>query len=330
MRVVLAKTKVVLAKARRIRFVPVALSLLGLSLLPPVTAHADSLALILNGIPGSPDHEARFREWTEATREALVDDFGFSPDDVVVLTRPNEEDIRGAFGAFGARAEADDVFYLFLIGHGSYDGEYKFNIARADLTAADYAGLIDSLGVGRSVVINATTSSGGSIDALKAPNRVVVTATRTGSERNDTVFYQYFLEGLTTPTSDEDLNERLSVWEAFRYAAMAVTRHYEEQNLIATEHPQISDNGGDPTGVEPEEIPTLAQLTHLNTATDLEVEDPVLRGLLEDRNRIEGEIAALRANQETMTETEYDDQLEALLVELALKNQEIRAQEGGR
>lgn len=301
--------------------------LLCLLCLPPSVARADSLALILNGIPGTPEHEARFNEWTEATRAALVDTFGFNPDDVAVLTRPNAEDVRAAFGELASRTDEDDVFYLFLIGHGSYDGEYKFNIARSDLTASDYADLIDSLGVGRSVVINSTTSSGGSIEALRAPNRVVVTATRSGSERNDTVFYQYFLEGLTTPTSDADLNERLSVWEAFSYAALGVARHYEEQNLLATEHPQISDNGGEPTGAEPEEIPTVAQLTHLNSATELDVADPVLRGLMEDRNRIEGDLASLRANQDNLTEGEYEDQLEALLVELALKNQEIRARE---
>lgn len=303
------------------------LVLLCLLCVSPSAAFADSLALIIEGIPGTPEHEARFNEWTEATRSALVDQFGFNDDDVVELMRPNAEDIRAAFSRFASRTDTDDVFYLFLIGHGSYDGEYKFNIARADLTAADYAQLIDSLGVGRSVVINATTSSGGSIEALRAPNRVVVTATRSGSERNDTVFYQYFLEALTSPTSDADLNERLSVWEAFHYAALGVARHYEEQNLLATEHPQISDNGGEPTGAEPEEIPTLAQLTHLNTATELDVADPAMRALLEDRTRIEGEIASLRANQANMTEADYEDQLEALLVELALKTQEIRSLE---
>jgi hypothetical protein len=293
----------------------------------PSVARADSLALILNGIPGTPEHEERFNKWTEATRAALVDQFGFNADDVVVLTRPNADDVRGAFSQFARRTGPGDTFYLFLIGHGSYDGEYKFNIARADLTGAEYAALIDSLGVGRSVVINSTTSSGGSIEALRAPNRVVVTATRSGSERNDTVFYEYFLEALTSPNSDADLNKRLSVWEAFRYAALAVARHYEEQNLLVTEHPQISDNGGEPTGAEPEELPTVAQLTHLNAATELEVADPALRALLEDRNRIEGDIASLRANQDSLSETEYEDQLEALLVELALTNQDIRARE---
>jgi hypothetical protein len=302
-----------------------------LLLLVPAAARADSLVLILNGIPPTPEHEAQFGEWTDKTRTALVENFGFPEDAVVVLPRPNAEDIRNAFQGFAGRVGADDVFYLFLIGHGSYDGrDYKFNIVREDLTASDYSDLLSSLGAGRSVVINPTISSGASIEALRGPDRVVVTATRTGTERNDTTFYTHFLDALANPASDEDLNERLSVWEAFRYAAMSVARSYQERNLLATEHPQISDNGGEPTGADPEEIPALAQLTHFNTATDLDVEDPVLRALLEERSQLEAAIAGLRVDRGFLPEAEYERRLEDLLVELALKNREIRAREGDR
>jgi len=304
------------------------LALVALFLAPPF-ARADSLALILNGIPGTPEHEARFNEWTEATRSVLVDNFGFAEGDVVVLNRPAADEIRSAFDGFSGRAGEDDVFYLFLIGHGSYDrGEYRFNIARTDLTAADYSDLLAGLGAGRVVVVNGTTSSGASIEPLAAPGRVIVTATRTGTERNDTVFYQHFLEGLADAASDEDLNDRLSIWEAFRYAALSVARFYEEQNLLATEHSQISDNGGEQTGTDPEEIPALAQLTHFNVAGQVDVENPVLRALLEERNAIETAIGELRADRQLLPEDEYERRLEELLVDLALKNQEIRRQEG--
>jgi hypothetical protein len=304
------------------------LRLAALIALLPGAAGADSFALILSGIPPTPEHETRFAEWTDATRTALTDRFGLAAGDVVVLSRPNADDIRAAFADLGGRVGEDDVFYLFFIGHGDYDGrDYKFAIARADLTASDYNDLLSGIDAGRIVVVNASTSSGASIEALRAPNRVILTATRSGTERNDTIFYGQFLEALESPASDEDLNNRLSVWEAFRYAAMGTARSYEERNLLATEHAQISDNGGDQTGADPEEIPTLAQLTYFNVISEVAVGDPELRALLADRDRLEAAIAALRLERESMPEREYDQRLEDLLVELAIRNQEIRARE---
>ena len=295
----------------------------------PVLARADSVALILNGVPGSPAHEERFSEWTEATRSALVDTFGFDPENVVTLERARAEDVESAFGRLGERVDSDDVFFLFMIGHGSFDGNaYKFNIVGPDLAAADYDRLLSSVGAGRFVVVNATNSSGGGIEDLAGPNRVIVTATRTGTERNDTVFYDHFLEAFADAASDEDKNERLSVWEAFRFATMGVERFYEEETRIATEHPQISDNGGEKTGLDTEEMPTLARVVHFNVEGEIDVADPALRALLERRRELEAELDALRLVADALPADEYEGRLEELLVALALTNQEIRAMEG--
>ena len=235
------------------------IALTGLLLIPSA-AWADSAALILGGVPGSPVHETRFSEWVEATRTAMIETFGFDEKNVIVLQNreARAEDIRSTFADLGGRLTADDTFFLFFIGHGSFDGrEYKFNTMGADLTAADYNELLSSIDAGRSVIVNATNSSGAAIEPFAAQGRVIVTATRTGTERNDTIFYDYFLEALADVASDEDKNERLSVWEVFRYATLAVERFYKEQNRLATEHPQISDNGREKTGVDPDEMPAL-------------------------------------------------------------------------
>ncbi len=296
----------------------------------PVAGRADSAALILGGVPGSPVHETRFAEWTEATRAAMIETFGFSEENVAVLENreARADDIRAAFRSFGDRLTSDDTFFLFFIGHGSFDGsEYKFNTMGADLTAADYGEMLDSIDAGRTVIVNATNSSGAAIEVLAGENRVVVTATRTGTERNDTIFYDYFLAALDDAASDEDKNERLSVWEVFRYATLAVERFYEEQNRLATEHPQISDNGLEKTGVDPDEMPTLARLIQFNAPRAIDVEDPVLRTLLAERSQLESDVEALRLIQDTMPSEEYGARMEELLIELALKNQEARARE---
>ncbi len=299
-------------------------------LLAPTLAAADSVVLILNGVPGSPEHAERFIEWSRATRAAMIDTFGFVSEDVIMLSNreARADDIRNTFEGLKERLGPTDVFFVFFIGHGSFDGaDYKFNIMGADLTASDYNDLLSSLGAGRIVIVNATTSSGGSIEALAGQNRIIVTATRSGTERNDTIFYDYFLEGLTEETSDEDKNERLSVWEAFRYATLGVERFYSEQTRLATEHPQISDNGSEKTGVETENMPVLARMIHFNVEEKIETTNPVLRALLDEKRQLEQQIESLRLIKDTLPEDEYDKQLEELIIELALKNQDIRAQE---
>lgn len=300
------------------------------ALVAPAYATADSAALILGGIPGSPDHESRFASWVQETRTALIETFGFSEDNVVVLENrgARAEDIRSAFADLGGRLSQEDTFFLFFIGLGSYDRrEYKFNISGADLSAADYAGMLDAVPAGRIVIVNGTNSSGASIEALAAPNRVIVTATRTGTEQNDPLFYGYFLETLTEAAADEDRNEELSVWEAFRYATLEVERFYEEEGRLATEHPQISDNGGEQTGVERDETPVLARMIAFNQEEPITVEDPVLRALLEEGRALEAEVEAVRLLEGALPEDEFDSRLEDLLIQLALKNQEIRQYE---
>jgi hypothetical protein len=65
------------------------------------------------------------------------------------------------------------------------------------------------------------------------------------------------------------------------------------------------------------------------TGTPAEVaDDPVLARLYQERTGIQERIDALRERKEAMGQEEYDEALEALLVELALVNREIRAREG--
>ena len=59
-----------------------------------------------------------------------------------------------------------------------------------------------------------TSSSGGCIEVLRKPNRVLITATKTGSEKNATVFARYWAEALRDPAADSDKNETVSAQNA--------------------------------------------------------------------------------------------------------------------
>ena len=292
----------------------------------PMIASAESSALILSGVPGAPELGEKYAKWAEDTRKVLVDRHGFSANRIIALSDKNtaRAEIEKAFGQLKQQLKPADSFFLFLIGHGSYDTEYKFNIFGPDLTAGDYSKLLSGLNVARVVVVNGTNSSGGSIEALAGKNRVIITATKSGGEGNEALFYEYFLAALQKPDSDEDKDRKVSVWEAFKYAVAGVERFYKDEGRLATEHPQISVNGAPPTGAAVQEIPVLARVASFQVDRPVIVTDARLQALLDQRKDIEQKIETLRINKSSIPESQYEKALEDLSVELALKNQQIR------
>jgi hypothetical protein len=303
--------------------------LLALTLLFPINLLADSSALILRGVAGDEEHAEKFTKWTDETRKALVEKFGFSADRVIVLAdkMTAQAEVKKTFATLKGQLKPLDTLFVFFIGHGSGEGDYKFNINGPDLTAADYNMLLNSLAVGRIVIVNGTNSSGGAIETLAGKNRVIVTATRSGQEGNDTVFYQYFVEALQKAEADEDKDQKISVWEAFKYASAGVDRFYKEEGRLVTEHPQISDNGAAKTNAASKEVPLLARTLVFQVDRPVVTNDPVLAALLNEKKDLEQKIEALRIGKSGIPEPEYEKQMEDLLVQLALKNQQIKAQE---
>src|SRR2546425_6296332 len=239
-------------------------SLLAFVLFLPGSILADSSALIVRGVAGSPEHETKFDKWMTETQKALVEKFGFSADRVIVLSdkKSAQAEIQKAFATLKQQLKPADTFFLFFIGHGSgEDGTYKFNISGPDYTPDDYNKLLATLSAGRIVIVAATPASGAALDKFAGKNRVVVTATRSGQEGNDTVFYDYFLEALQGTAADEDRDQKVSVWEAFKYAVAGTERFYKDEGRLATEHAQISDNGVDKTDAKAKEPPLVARST---------------------------------------------------------------------
>src|SRR5437867_1126394 len=286
---------------------------LAFALLLPSAAWADSSALILRGVAGSEEHEQKFEKWTAGTSKALVDKFGFSADRVIVLTdkKTAQAEIQKAFATLKQQLKPLDTFFLFFIGHGSgEDGQYKFNISGPDYTADDYNKLLGTLNVGRIVIVAATPASGASLDKFAGKNRVVITATRSGQEGNDIVFYDYFLEALQGTAADEDKDQKVSVWEAFKYAVAGTERFYKDEGRLATDHAQISDNGVDKTDAKAKEPPLVARSTSFQVDRPVVSSDPKMQALLNQKKEIEQQIEALRFNKSSMLAADYDKQME--------------------
>jgi hypothetical protein len=309
---------------------PIGLAFAPLILLLPVTVLADSSALIIRGVAGSPEHEQKFDKWTQGTQKALVEKFGFSNDRVIVLSdkKSAQAEIQKAFVTLKQQLKSGDTFFLIFIGHGSgEDGTYKFNISGPDYTADDYNKLLSTLSASKIVVVLGTPSSGAAIEKLAGKNRVIIAATRSGQEGNDIVFYDYFLEALQGTVADEDKDQKVSVWEAFKYAVNATERFYKDEGRLATEHALISDNGTEKTDIKAKEPPVLARATSFVVDRPIVSSDPKMQALLNEKKTIEKKIEDLQINKNSMPAADYDKQREDLLVQLALKNQEIKQQE---
>src|SRR4029079_2655634 len=106
----------------------------------------------------------------------------------------------------------------------------------------ELAGLLDKIPA-KQVVVNATSASGGALSTLQKPKRVVITATKTGTEKNATVFARFFIEALRDPAADTDKNQSISVLEAFRYAEERTAKYFATQKRVATEDAIIEDVG---------------------------------------------------------------------------------------
>jgi len=109
------------------------------------------------------------------------------------------------------------------------------------------------------------------------------------------------------------------VREAFEYARSKVTQAYQQKGLLLTEHAALEDghegNFAETLYLQPRRISTT---------------DPALRALLEQKQALEDQVAALKLRKPTMDGAEYDRALEKLLTELALKTRAIQQLEGKR
>ncbi|HSM60813.1 MAG TPA: hypothetical protein VK849_08455 [Longimicrobiales bacterium] len=314
---------------------------------PPPAAAQQTHALVVAGLGGTAEYRDRFAGWARDLHGALTGRFGIPEDNVVVLLerpeaapgigrdRSTKDNVTAALTEIAGRAGPEDRVLVVLIGHGTAQGDdARFNLPGPDLSAADLAVALAGFPSQRVALVHTGSASGGFVAPLSGPNRVIVAATRTARERDAPRFAGYFVQAFTDDVSDLDKDGQVSVLEAFRYARAEVARDYEEANELLTEH-AVLDDDGDGEGSQDAGPDTgdgrLAAAFRLGTVTTTpapETDDPVLARLYGERRAIQERIDLLRASREAVPPERYERDLEDLLVELALKNREIRERGG--
>ena len=148
--------------------------------------------------------------------EILVENCEFDPAAVTVLSETPQpapsrrrQTCGGCWRSPGAHDAADDLLFVVLIGHGTFDGlDAKFNLVGPDLESAEWAGRsVRCRGAGHR---RHDAVSFPFIEKLAAPRRIVISATDSAAQRFDTVFPEYFIRALadTRPISTRTRGSR--------------------------------------------------------------------------------------------------------------------------
>ncbi len=307
---------------------------------------AQTHLVIISGLGGEKKYSDSFATLSSTLAEAASKRFGIPDAEIVwlgedsVSKRPHyagqstKANVERVVGQLATRAGPGDQVAFVLIGHGSGEGENsKISLPGPDLSARDFAQLLARFPTQKVAFINMTSASGDMLPVLAAPNRVIVTATKSSFERNESRFAQFFIDALTKDVADTDKDGRISLLEAFRYAVVETKRVYESDTRLQTEHAQLDDTGAKTGVAEPDGRTgqgVLARRFFLDGAfaSRAGANDPQLAALYKDKFAIEEQIEQLRARKASMTADAYDDALENLFVQLARKARSIREIEG--
>ena len=292
--------------------------------------------LIVVGLGGEAASADAFHQWAIALRTAAEKKLGIPRGQIAYLGekperdaaqidgRSTRENLAAEIQKISARARPGETVALVLIGHGSAAaGEARFNLPGPDVSGSELAKLVEPLALEKLVIVNAFSASGDFLKPLAGKNRVIVAATKSGVEKNESVFGKFWSEAIAGDVADVDKDGRVSIAEAFDYAKQQVASSYEKDNRLLTEHAVLEDGQGG----------ALARATFLGGVTrsaEAPSGDPRVRELEKERRALEDRVEALKTQKDALATDVYEKELERLLLDLALKGEAIRAAKGGK
>lgn len=283
--------------------------------------------LVIQGAPGEAAYEDRFSEAAELWMK-LADQTGATA--LLLNSETAKSTVKQRIQDWVThpdRKNSEPIWIVYL-GHGSYnDGVAKLNLPGPDLSSLELREWLEPV-ESQLVFIHGGSASSPFISSLSGPNRVIITATRSGTELNYARFGEQFVRAFADAKSDIDLDGNVSLLEAFISASSAVESFYLEAGRLSTEHALIDDNGdgrGTPAtgfaGLRPASNRAesdrdgrlarrlaLTRRKGIETLTSLQVAE---------RNRLEQELEALYLQKDELREIQYYEELEGILNQLA-------------
>ncbi len=299
-----------------------------------LTAAAESVAqdrqsvIVVVGAEGAPEYGVQFSEWADRWQSAA----NAGGADLKVIGRDDvSNDLQELMQQLSETSsiQTSEPLWLVLIGHGTFDSRVaQFNLRGKDLAAGDLA---EKLAAAQRpiVVINCSSCSSPFINSLSGPGRVVISATKDGSEIQFSRFGGFLSEAIGGLEADIDRDGQTSVLEAWLFAARRTAEYYESEGRLATEH-SLLDDSGDAKGTRFELFQGVRPKDSIKNKSELdggvakrwhlvrsELENSLTVEQRLERDRLEDELEQLRERKVKLTEEAYLDELEKLLVPLA-------------
>ena len=295
--------------------------------------------IVVVGAAGTPEYGAQFALWAGLWEKAAAKGGAhFASIGLDEIETPNDSSLalqaktdRATLQQMLAREsqQGTAALWLVFIGHGTFDGRAaKFNLRGPDISADDLAHWLRPFSRPL-VVIDTASSSAPVLSTLSGPNRVVITATKSGFEQNYARFGQYLAEAIAEPGADLDKDGQTSLLEAFLTASARVAEFYSGEGRLATEHSLLDDNG-DGLGTRPDWFRGVRPIQKAADGASLdgyraaqfqlvrsEAENAMPPELRTRRDQLELQVIKLRDARESFSEDEYFSRLEKLLCDIA-------------
>lgn len=222
-------------------------------------------ALIVCGLPGDADHRQLFAETVEQLYTALTTRLEFSPEHSVVLfgdeTTENDgpalrvsrgpatrEALTTATREIVAALDKDDSLWVIVLGHAHFDGRLSWlNLPGPDIHQGEFGKLFEAVSCREQVFFITTPVSGFFIKPLSVAGRIVISATESDAEVNETLFPIKLAAVLAEPPVleqlDTDGDGRATLFDIYLWCAREVAQEYASGELLATEHSLLDDDG---------------------------------------------------------------------------------------
>ncbi|MGH7711897.1 MAG: hypothetical protein ACREOG_11475 [Gemmatimonadaceae bacterium] len=297
--------------------------------------------LIVSGVGGDSARSERFTRLALEASAALRTRFLVEDSLITVLAertardphiireRSTRDALRAALERMAARAQPNERVLLIYIGHGSaQSGRPQLALVGPDVSAPELATMLAPIRATTIAVVLAASASGDFVKPLAGPGRIILSATKSGAEQNESLFAEHFVGALGADAADGDKDQRVSLLELFTYTRREVARIYEATNRLLTEHAVLEDNGDGighaDASATTADGPIANGITINRVGTVAATKDPRAAPFVRRREDLQRQIDSLRTRRDRLSSAEYDRQLEDLVVQLAQVNRALR------
>ena len=294
---------------------------------PPKESHTQVVVVV--GAEGTEEYGKQFHQWVERWSDAAKRGGAHFETVGLADTAEVSDHVQLQRRLGELHGSSSEPLWLIFIGHGTFDGKVaRFNLRGPDVSLPELAAWLKPLD--RPVaIVNCASCSGPFLQELSGPQRIVLTATKSGHEYNFARFGDYLSAAIGDPQADLDKDEQVSLLEAYLRASARVREFYEGEGRLMTEHALLDDNG-DRLGTPADWFQGVRAIKAAKSGAAVDglranqwhlipnsAEESLTPELKVRRDELELQLAQLRTVKGQMPEADYLRKVEPLLIELA-------------